>query len=245
MLSLLGILLIVFTQDTTTIFHNSDLIDGSKIQEFSIRWNQSLHNPDGTINHQREIEETVELIEINHKRYIKRTQVFHNPDGKVTKQYNLAEAATLIPVRWEDEQSDGSKTHFDFYGKMVKGAYISGVLDPTVLIQREVNTAPFDSRMVGLLLASLPLRKDFIGKFPFVPLRPPYINEPKISWNVFEVTGREQIETDVLGPVEAWKVETNQTLTYWIINEKPYVIRVSFPLRGGRSIFNIIEMSSN
>lgn len=245
MLTLLGILLIAFAQDTTIIQHHSSLIDGSKIEEFSIRWDQSLHYPDGTVNHQREIDETVEWIEIDRKRYLKRTQVFRNPDGQVTKQYNLTEAATMIPARWEDERSDGSKTHFDFYGKMVKGAYISGLLDPAVLIQREVKTAPFDSRMAGLLLASLPLQQGFIGKFPFVPLRPPIINEPEISWNVFEVTGREKVESGVLGTTEAWKVETNQSLTYWIIDEKPYVIRVSFPLRGGRSVFEIIERSSN
>lgn len=228
------------TADTLTIRPGDPALDGSGIRPFSVRWEQVLVHSDGEEEHMRHVDEVVETVAGDER--LLRSQRFQNPDGTGSTQWNLLERATLAPVRWHEHAPRGA-THLDFHGALVTGSFVSSdPRAPAVLVHRELEEAVFDQRSAALLLAALDLPPGTVGRFPTAPLRPPAISEPTLSPWIFTVGPEELVDSPALGPVRARRIDTESTLTYWIVPTPPHVIQVAFPLRGDTSVFRLVEV---
>ena len=105
----------------------------------------------------------------------------------------------------------------------------------------------FNTGTFGLLLAAFPLKEGYSARFPVFRSYDPKA-EP--AWIDFEVKGKELAPAGPGKTVEAWLVvanspDTNEVMTFDLVKEPPYIIRLRQPWQGRDWTFEMIPMETS
>jgi hypothetical protein len=180
----------------------------------------------------------IELVEVDGKPAVRRTQVLTAPDRTIT-EVATADRKTLAPIRSEDFDSKGFLHRVDFLAGRAK---VEKSTEPPSGETKKSETAldmPVFDFYIGpteLLFASLPLAEGFAAKVPTLEQE-----ADRTGWHEFKVVGKEAVDDGTGQKVEAWIVETpvaNFTQRLWIAKQPPYLLRLkNTGPRGGYQLF--------
>ncbi len=217
-------------------------IDASFMTPYKVVWSQ-VNTVDGKSDVQRLVDDEVELLSDSLGDLLVRTQDFKNLDGTTFTVTNVARFPSLVPVSAQLVGANGT-TQWDFSGGDFDATGVGSALTPASHAAAEFENAPFDQRLGGLLFAAAPLETGYSASFPFVRFNFGNGTDPTLASYEFSVAGREPVTVPGLGELDAWVVETNQSLTFWVSRQWPYILKVSFPITGGESVFEIARVLS-
>lgn len=153
-------------------------------------------------------------------------QTFDSPHG-TTVDSALAALPSLAPIAHRSHNAARTMA-LDFDGRRVRG-----IVDPdsgaTEVLDDTLEAAPFDSNVVDLVVAALPLAEGYRARLPF------FVHEEGgLVWYEVESVQAARLE-DGRG---AWKVALDangRALTYWIDRDSRAVLRSEYELGEDRT----------
>lgn len=216
----------------------SQTISGQHLKPYSNKWKMYSVDGQGKETLVTIWTDYAQLIELDGKTYISRTQELYNPDMSLRELWtNLFEHETLLPYRASQFKTTGDYAYTEF------GA--DKVVHSTKTATKEVlksdfpgDGATYDWTMYGVLLSGLSFKK---GEAYSIPVFSQQAETGK-GTIVATIAAQETVIDDNKKQHSTWKVDTNAGLTFWLTKEAPYVIQLSYPTQnGGKMIWRMYE----
>lgn len=210
-------------------------LDGTFIRPVSIQWKISQTTPKGDTLDWGTSTYEVQLLEMEGRQVLKRTQVITTKKGTTT-DVAVADRRTFAPLRSE-ESSASSQVRYDFTGDRVKVERSGDVHGDARSAEVKLDMPVFDFNlgMYELQLAALPLAEGYAARLPTLQY------PQKVEWSTVKVTGREKVDAGGGRQMEAWVVEVlipGFREVVWLAKEPPYILKeVFYGPRGGRETF--------
>jgi hypothetical protein len=182
----------------------------------------------------------VETVRVNGRSLMKRTQIAHYIKKDITvTTVNVFDPATMQPISMDETRVGMTGfTHRQFEGAAIKYRRIDPGKEELQEGEAKFDMPVFDfyGGMWGLLLSACPLREGYKATLPSVAE-----NEEKLRWCKFEVTGTETVDAGVGKKAKAWVVKTddNGAMTFWVIKEAPYVLKLIYVTPTGTFTYSI------
>jgi hypothetical protein len=195
-------------QSIPSLCPGSNSLDVSRIK--TGRWTiEMVVSQNGQTQPPFQGEQEVRRITTDGKAAFQFVQVFHSPRGANTDT-SIVLVDGLAPVRHRGHNSSRD-LELNFAGTTVSGrTVVSGAATP---FQRETAQPVFDSSILELVLAAMPLKSGFRARLPM------YIHEQNgLVWHDVRVVGEESVPSDGT-EVRAWQVEIKTpdfALTYLV-----------------------------
>ncbi len=120
--------------------------------------------------------------------------------------------------------------------------YIPDSRSPARIMSAPLSTGTIEVNLQGILAAALPF--DFESQIEIKGYKGGL--EPSVATLIFQVLGEDKVVIDDEA-VSAWKVHERQSnWTYWVRKKPPYLVKVSHPAPGGKTLVSLLvsyEMS--
>ncbi len=231
-------------QDTLKITTKSNV--SRSISAYTTLWSQKVTEPDGTVRRgNNTIRDSVYVVEdegleslVKEVKWLGTNNSWFIRTDKLNPQ-NFAPRS--VDVRWNPSYVQ----HTDFEESLVSGATLSDPLKVTKL-----SLVPY--RNTGFAWASDggPLIGLKIPDVPYFILETVsgYPDQPVQSEKFFEIVGREKIVVNKLGEQIALHLvnrSSNLVSHYWLVDKKPYLVKVLFEQNTGQKTEWVIESLSN
>jgi hypothetical protein len=209
-------------------------VSGARFEPYTNLWNWAFVGADGTVKPQGTWSERLEIESAGGRRVGRRTQEQRLPDGRKVVTINVFDLETLAPLERDWRVFDGRYNHLQFRGREVEQHMIRtpGGEEETARFVVPEEFFDFNGGMYGLLLRAFPLREGFEGTFTAIAEDSQQLQHLKVV-----VRGRETVPGHGGAPVSAWRVEVPESdygrMTFWLSDEPPYIIRLTFPQGNG------------
>jgi hypothetical protein len=201
--------------------------DGRNLKPYANSWKYDVILPDGTRRPQGIWTDQVLPCSRNGKDVLCRVQGTVLINGSASTVVNAFDPATMLPISDQRTLKGGGLQKRSFsIGSVQSTRTPAGGKDPVSSVT-PVSGAIYDyyGGMYALLLATAPLREGYSSSFTSID---EFTDDP-IQVD-FKVVGRERVSAGSSGFVNAWKVLANRpgqySLTGWVIQRPPYVIRL-------------------
>ena len=156
------------------------------------------------------------------------TQTF-DFQGQTSVDSAFFQHSTLIP-RWHRSHNPKRIMKLDFQGRTVKGSY-HPTGQPVEAINQLMEEPVFDSNILDLVIAALPLKQGYTAKVPF------YVyEEGGLVWHNVTVEGEDVLRLSSGHTATCWKVLTanpKREITFWIEKKTREVFRSVVTLPNG------------
>ena len=228
--------------DPVTINPGDPQVDGSIIRPYHNSWRLVGRAADGSVVEMGIWTDDARIGTVNGREVILRRQIWVHSRGS-EGYFNVVDHRTLAPVVSQYTNAGGIyyRVEYGADGRTVRyqrSPQPQGEGNPT---QRPLSSpmeqgqlqipAPFfdfNSGMFGLLIVGFPLREGFHARFPVFRSYNPGV-EP--AWIDFEVRGRETVPAGPGRTLDTWLVvahspDTDEVMTFNLIKEAPYIIRL-------------------
>lgn len=212
--------------DTLVITPENGVLDGSLIKAYTNRWKVTFINSDGAQVPNKIWTDYGQVIELADQKYFHRVQDLYDPSMKHQDTWtNMVELESLIPVSSSTLKPSGLFSYSDYEGSVVRLRTNTKSQDSTV-VQSEIDYGRkvYDWSLYGMLLVGLPFEEGLIVKMPIV-------GADSLQWLHAHVSAQELLKLPNDKKIKTWKVETNQSLTFWISESAPYVIKLELSLQ--------------
>ena len=214
-------------------------VSGTRLSPYANAWMFSLHLPGGQVRDRGIWSDVVRWREQDGRRLLERVQGMTYANGMSSVTINRFDPATLAPVYSEQHTPAGRVIKRRFEGTHVETRDIRSPGAPESVRQFDtpVPVYDFNGGMYGLLLAAQPLRIGYAGKLPAIgEFDDTYDTVP------FKVVRREKIGAGAKGEIDAWVVDVGAptTMTFWIAERPPYIIRLKTPEPQGDAVWDLI-----
>jgi len=235
------------------------IVDGSFIKGFINRWKLVGRGSDGSVVEMGTWTDAARVDTIGGREVLLRKQIWIHDSG-AEGYYNVVDHKTLTPIvsqytnaagwyRRMEFSRDGSLVHFQHNplppGEGVPANARARMSEPMSEGQIKLSEPMFDfnTGMFGLLIAGFPLKEGYSARFPVFRS---YYPKAEPAWVDFEVKGKEMVQAGRAGNIEAWLVvahspDTDEVMTFDLIKEPPYIIRLRQPWQGRDWTFEMID----
>ena len=207
-------------------------VDGRFIVAYKNAWKMTMESADGSSSPAGRWTDEVELVELDGRKAIKRTQKIYSAQGGLSMTWiNTVDHRTLAPIK--SETHTGSNIQRIAYDGAK--ATVSSGLGETV---GSASQPAFDWQMYGLLLIGFPLEEGYEAKFPAFQI-PPGGSSVGTQWITLKVTGTEKASAGKKGEVETYVVEVQQPqglYVFYLSKKDPYIIRLENRMGGGQTM---------
>lgn len=217
-------------QDGKTVIKVGDkIVNGKNIQPYSAIWTLIQQTSSGDWRQVSTIEETLRSETIDGKSVMVREQVARPSSGGREKVETLFfDAATLEPMKWT-LKAKGSfpprapkEGQVEYKGRLVHGN-MQSFEGKTKEIDHQLNEPMFETGMLGLIIAALPLKEGFEVQLPSI-----FVTQGS-KWSItLRVVGRETYFTSNGERVDTWVVNTD-----WADMDSDYVSKGGANDEGG------------
>ena len=205
-------------------------VTGTFIEPYRNAWEYSKHSPSGEVQVLGRWIDQVIIEGEPGQEQVTRWQRFPSPAGPRIL-VNRFRRADLSPLSFEVRADEGQVLQrVDFEPGQLRIRQF-GQEQP---IERPLIEPVFDWYLYGLLIASFPLEQGYSATFPVLsPTLEPMMRQ-------LEVTGRETMPGPDGSPWPAWRVETDEGLTFWISDNAPYILHLTKKLEdGSRTVWRL------
>jgi hypothetical protein len=215
-------------------------VSGAALRPYTNLWTWSVTDARG-VHPQGTWSDRFEIESAEGKPVGRRTQEQRLPDGRVVLTVNVFDLATMAPLEREWRAFDGRRNLLRFHGSEVEQRLVAkpGAAEESNQFKLSAPVFDFNGGMYGLLLRAFPLRDGYSGT-----LRAISEDGGKMQEVRFAVRGREQVPGRGGGPVQAYRVEADTpdygVMTFWLSDEAPYIIRLSFRANGGLILYEMV-----
>lgn len=225
-------------------------VSGDRIQPYTAHWQMYHRTPDGTERIVGLWLDTMEVVTVDGQTLLRRSQVALDTAGKpVSRQVHLVDRETLAPVR-SHFSAGGNIKHIDFGEETADGFVLAGEEKPILSFQAPVNGTTFDFEIAGTLLVGFAIRTSEQLTFETYDLRPTssgangFPNGFTLVTQSVDLTsvGVETVQAGQRGDVEAIRVVVERgrgTLTFWVSDAPPYIIRLTSESPNGTTIWSL------
>lgn len=242
-----------------TVMPGDPAVDGSFIKGYVARWKLVGRGADGSVVEMGTWTDSARVDTIHGREVLLRRQTWIHDRG-AEGYYNVVDHKTLTPImsqyvnagglyRRMEFSADGKVVHYQFSpqppGEGVPPGKPLRLSDPMTQGAIELSQPYFDfnTGMFGLLIAGFPLKQGYSARFPVFRSYDPK-SEP--AWIDFEVKGKEDVPAGPGKTVNAWLViahspDTDEVMTFDMVKEPPYIIRLRQPWQGRDWTFEMIE----
>ena len=248
------------TAAPVTVMPGDPAIDGSFIKSFVNKWKLVGRGPDGSVIEMGTWTDAARVATIEGREVILRKQIWIHDKG-AEGYYNVVDHKTLEPImsqyvnagglyRRMEFSADGKSVDYQFSpqppGEGVPAGKPFSLSNPMTKGKIVLDHPYFDfnTGMFGLLIAGFPLKQGYSARFPVFRSYDPKA-EP--AWIDFEVKGKEKVDAGPGKTVDAWLVvanspDTEEVMTFDLIKEPPYIIRLRQPWQGRDWTFEMVEV---
>ncbi len=225
-------------------------VDGTIIQPYRNEWRVVSRALDGTETPAGRWTDSVDIILSGGDEVLRRTQIAYDAeDNVVSRQVHLVNRSTMAPVASHLVAGERIK-HFDYNADGVSGFLLLNSHTRAILLNAQARPAAFDWEIAGVLLVAFQMQVGDEIRFPYFDFTPADIGDDgtpgriqaETRWLTAVAQATEQIESEALGNVEALRVQTrqgNRTLTFWLTNSAPYILKLRSESPQGTTIWTI------
>jgi hypothetical protein len=213
------------------------VVSGARFHPYENLWKWALIKADGTVKPQGTWSDKLEIDgDVG-----RRTQEQRLPDGRKIVTLNVFDLKTLRPLERDWRTFDGRHTHVVFDGHDIQRRTVrkAGEPEETTRASLAEDVYDFNGGMYGLLLRGFPLRDGFSATFAALAEDTNDVQHLKLV-----VRGRERVPGRGGAQVTAWRVEVPESdyglMTFWLSDEPPYIIKLTFPMQGGVISYQMI-----
>ncbi len=201
--------------------------DGRILKPYANSWKYDVILPDGTRRAQGIWTDQVLPCARNGKDVLCRVQGTVLINGLASTVVNAFDPATMLPITDQQTLKGGGLQKRSFVGGSIQSTRTWSVGRAPVSSVTPVSGALYDyyGGMYALLFATAPLKEGYSSSFMSID---EFTDDPvRVD---FKVVGRERVSAGSSGVVNAWKVTAvrpgQYSLTGWVIQHPPYVIRL-------------------
>lgn len=226
-----------------TVTPGDAAVDGSIIENYHNSWRLVGRGGDGSVIEMGVWSDDARIDTIDGRQVILRRQQWTHDRGS-EGYFNILDRRTLAPVlsqytnaagiyRRLEYSADGRSVRYQESPQPPGEGASGGQFRLSAPMQQGVIATPapafdFNTGTFGLLIAGFPLREGYSARFPVFRSYAPTA-EP--AWVDFEVTGRETIPAGPSRTLDTWRVvvhspDTGETMTFNLVKQAPYVIRL-------------------
>jgi hypothetical protein len=243
-----------------TIHPGDPAVDGSFITGYLNRWKLVGRGSDGSVVEMGTWTDSARIDTIDGRDVILRRQTWVHDRG-AEGYYNVLDHKTLAPImsqytnaggfyRRIEFSPDGRSVHYQ-HNPLPPGEGVSAATQYRMsapMSQGEIKLQEpafdFNTGTFGLLIAGFSLKKGYSARFPVFRSYDPKA-EP--AWVSFEVKGKERVPAGPGKTVDAWLVvvnspDTQEVMTFDLVKEAPYIIRLRQAWQGRDWTFEMVEV---
>lgn len=230
-------------EEPVTIRPGDPLVNGSVIQPFQNKWKLVGRGSDGSTVEMGTWTDVARVAQVDGREVIVRRQIWIHDRG-AEGYVNVVDHKTLAPILSQYTNAGGLYRRIEFSENGRRARYqCSPPLDPEAkpgsrppiaapMLSGEVKLNrplfDFNTGMFGLLILGFPLKEGYAARFPVFRSYDPKA-EP--AWVDFEVKGRETVPAKPGTTLDTWLVvahspDTNEVMTFNLVQAPPYIIRL-------------------
>ena len=226
------------------------LVNGQDIEPYTNEWRMTNRAADGTERDVGRWLDSLDIVTIEGVEYLRRVQTTLDPAGHATnRQVHMVDRSTMAPLRSHVAAGVRIK-HLDFGTGFVSGFL---TLDPearAMVLDSEQQSGAFDFEIAGILLVALHLSPGDTVQFPSYRLEPTGVTENgrptglRVATESITATAypAESVQAGALGRLEAVRVvvaQGNRTLSFWLSDAAPYILRLEAETPRGTMIWEM------
>jgi hypothetical protein len=243
-----------------TVLPGDPAVDGSFIQPYLNKWKLVGRGSDGSVVEMGTWTDSARIDTLDGREVILRRQTWIHDRG-AEGYYNVVDHRTLAPILSQYTNAGGLYRRLEFsrdgksvlyqHNPMPVGEGVSPgrgfrMSDPMEQGEIKLDRPYFDfnTGMFGLLIAGFPLKPGYSARFPVFRSYDP---KAQPAWVDFEVKGKETVPAGPGKSVEAWLVvanspDTEEVMTFDLVKEPPYIIRLRQAWQGRDWTFEMVEV---
>ncbi|MEP1093729.1 MAG: hypothetical protein ABJG78_01390 [Cyclobacteriaceae bacterium] len=219
-------------KDTLIITHQNNVLDGSRITDYTNKWKVTFVDAEGKETPNKIWTDCGQIISLDGKKYFHRVQDLYDPQMNLQDTWiNMVEHKTLVPVSFSTLNPTGGFAHYQFDGGKITGSTNQVTAGEVTEIDLALEEKVFDWNLYGMLLVGLPFKNGLVVKLPFYAPQ-----QDGLSWVTASVGDKESVKLADGKGIETWKVLTDQRLTFWISEQAPYVIKLELQLQNNAKL---------
>jgi hypothetical protein len=234
-------------------------VDGRVIKRYLNRFKLVGRGSDGSTVEMGTWTDTARGDTINGREVLLRKQTWIHDRG-AEGYYNVVDHKTLAPIvsqyvnsaglyRRMEFSPDGKLVHYQLSPQPPREGMPPGkplrLSDPMNEGDVKLSQSYFDfnTGMFGLLIVGFPLKEGYSARFPVFRSYDPQA-EP--AWVDFEVKGKEDVPAGSGKTINAWLVvahspDTDEVMTFDLVREPPYIIRLRQAWEGREWTFEMVD----
>lgn len=225
-------------------------VGGGHIEPYTNEWSMTHRAANGAERLIGHWVDSLDVVTIDGVEYLRRIQTSFGPDGaQRNRQVHLVDRSTMAPLRSHLSSGDMIK-HLDFGPEAIAGFLTTGPEVPFMSLDAEHQSPAFDFAIAGVLLVALHLEPGDTVRFPSYTLKPTGMNESGRPTGLSLVTesitvvahAAEFVQAGTLGEQEAVRVVVprgRRTLTFWLTDRAPYIVRLTAETPAGTTIWEV------
>jgi len=234
-------------------------VDGSLIQKYQNKWKLVGRGGDGSTIEMGTWSDFARVDTIEGREVLLRRQIWIHERG-AEGYVNVVDHKTMQPIlsqytnaggvyRRMEFSPDGRAVHYQVSpvpGSQAPGSKPVRISSPMLEGKVKLSAPLFDfnTGMFGLILAAFPLHEGYSARFPVFRSYDP---KPEPAWVDFEVKGRESVET-AGKTFDTWLViahspDTDEVMTFNLVQSPPYIIRLRQAWQGRDWTFEMVPTS--
>ncbi len=227
-------------------------VQGSRIEPYTNAWRMIQRRPDGTVQPIGSWLDSVDVVLLGGVEYLRRIQTSLDREGGVqNRQVHIVNRASMVPHQSHTD-AQGRTKQLAFGPQAIVGSvsFVPGA--PAMEVRTESPAPAFDFEIAGVFLVALYLQPGDTVEFPSYTLEPTGMTDaglPKgmrvVSESITAVAhAAESVRAGSLGELEATRVVVprggRRTLTFWLAEQAPYIVRLSVTTPRGTIIWEML-----